>query len=154
MTPHYVFLNPDGSRPFGLAVIVQAPTGVVYGHQCDGLRNSERTAEGFLVLLHSTDTSPDPEVDELFDVEKALIAFFAKEFGGNPYVREDWSAWRFEHLAALVSRVPMWRTQLHENSDERLHLALDRERLDEVTEAWVPVLTPYGPGILVFDNCD
>ncbi|MCY1030791.1 DUF6210 family protein [Corallococcus sp. BB11-1] len=155
MVPHYVFLNPDGLRPFGLGVIVQAPTGVMYGNQCDGHLNEMRWAEGFFVPLHSVDLSLDPDDDEVFNVEHALFDFFKKGFRGHPYMREVWTPSHFERLALLVSRVPMWHaTHPDQVLGERLHLALDRERLDEVTEAWVPVLTPYGPGILVFENCD
>jgi hypothetical protein len=30
----------------------------------------------------------------------------------------------------------------------------DDERLKELTEGWVPVVTPMGKGILLFENCD
>jgi hypothetical protein len=33
-------------------------------------------------------------------------------------------------------------------------LRLDRSRFNEITEAWVPVQTPHGPGVLCFENCD
>ncbi|MEV7629306.1 DUF6210 family protein [Actinoplanes sp. NPDC089786] len=33
-------------------------------------------------------------------------------------------------------------------------VALDRERLDELTEAWIPVVVGERRGVLVFTNCD
>ncbi|MFJ9706886.1 DUF6210 family protein [Streptomyces sp. NPDC101234] len=33
-------------------------------------------------------------------------------------------------------------------------LALDETRLADVDEAWVPVVTPDGPGVLVWENSD
>ena len=38
--------------------------------------------------------------------------------------------------------------------DQRQHLFLDLNRLDEITEAWVPVISPYGQAILIWKNCD
>jgi hypothetical protein len=38
--------------------------------------------------------------------------------------------------------------------DERAFLDLDRSRLEELTEAWIPVRSAYGPGVLVFANSD
>lgn len=144
----HVMLDPDGTTPLGLAVIVHAQTGVVYETQCDGLATDHRRVEGFLVPLGSRDADQD-----VFHVEEALAAFFAAEFKGHPYVRELWTHERVARLAELVKRVPMWRTT-PEGEDQRLHLTLDEAQLGEATEAWLPVLTPYGAGTLVFDNCD
>ncbi|WP_328753160.1 DUF6210 family protein [Streptomyces sp. NBC_00285] len=33
-------------------------------------------------------------------------------------------------------------------------LLLDESRLAEADEAWVPVLTPDGPGVLTWENSD
>ncbi|MGM1060082.1 DUF6210 family protein [Saccharothrix sp. Mg75] len=39
--------------------------------------------------------------------------------------------------------------------DEEPHpLLLDGSRMSEADEAWVPVLTPDGPGVLVWSNSD
>ncbi|AGC44980.1 hypothetical protein MYSTI_03674 [Myxococcus stipitatus DSM 14675] len=152
MATHNVFLDPAGTSPFGLAVIVLAPTGVTYEHQCEGLMTSTRAAEGFLVPVPSNDY--DPEANEAFDVEGALLGFFHKEFRGNPPPLEEWRQGQVESLAQVVSRVPFWSTPTGSAPSELLHLSLDLDRIAEATEAWVPVTTPYGPGILVFQNCD
>ena len=147
---HYVFLYPDGG-PQGLAVIVHAKTGVVYANQCDGRATDLRRVEGFFIPLRAHDAAPDEANG--FNVEAALTAFFDAEFRGHPYRREEWTHQRIDRLAGLVARVPIWLTE-SEGEDKRLYLALDITRIDEATEAWVPVRTPYGPGTLVFENCD
>ncbi len=149
----HVFLNPDGTNPFGLAVIVHASTGVVYENQCDGLNTDLRSIEGFFVPLGSSDVVGGDDA-EPFNVERALEGFFAAEFGGHPYLREKWTEQRVEVLAKLVRRVPMFLTGEGGSDFGRTYLELDRSRLDAATEAWVPVQTPYGPATLVFANCD
>ena len=36
----------------------------------------------------------------------------------------------------------------------RANLRLDLERVSEIAEAWIPVQTADGPGVLLYDNCD
>lgn len=38
--------------------------------------------------------------------------------------------------------------------DARIFLKLDLQRIDDLTEAWIPVQTAYGRGVLIFDNSD
>jgi uncharacterized protein DUF6210 len=153
MPTHYIFLNPDGTQDFGVLVIVAAPTGVIYAHQCGGVYNLQREAEGFVVPVGSPEAA------------KPLLAFFKRRFRGNPPDREPgqaltpWAAWTpnaLAELASLVSEIYLWKTNPDsaETEDERVAISLDRSRLDELTEAWIPVLTVYGPGILVFANSD
>jgi hypothetical protein len=33
-------------------------------------------------------------------------------------------------------------------------LRIDPARIDEIAEAWIPVETPDGPGVLLYKNCD
>lgn len=66
----------------------------------------------------------------------------------------DWTLQLVERLDEIVSRAPMWKTVPGVGTDEMLHFSLDRSRIGQAAEAWVPVLTHYGPGILVSDNCD
>lgn len=152
MASFNVFLDPAETHPFGLAVIVLGPTGVTYENQCGGFLTETRSAEGFLVLVPSIDF--DPEASEAFDVEGALLTFFHREFRGNLPAPEEWSQTQLADLANIVSRIPFWVTPSGVVPAALMHLSLDRDRLAELTEAWVPVTTPYGPGILVFANCD
>ena len=143
----YVFLDPDGSQEWGLVVIVAAATGVTYAHQCGGHATELREVEGFAVPLGGPSAA------------KKIVQWFAATFGGNPPLREsrfwrDWSQERIEELASIVSDVPFWLTPGADGPDQRCWLKLDRDRFGEVTEAWVPVRTPYGPGVLLFQNSD
>ena len=133
-----VFLDPDGTQDRQLHVVVESPTGVEYRSQCAGLACEERAAEGFLIPLGQAERVT------------GFSAFFA---AGPPDARPaEPGAERAERLRQLVGRVVCWRTEAE--GDHRERLALDEERLDECVEAWVPVRTPYGPGILVFPNSD
>lgn len=49
--PPFVYLDPDGTLPDWLAVVVRRETGIIYGTQCAGVATEERFVEGYLVLL-------------------------------------------------------------------------------------------------------
>ena len=60
-----------------------------------------------------------------------------------------------DDIRSLVTAITYWKTYPPgQDRDERAFLELDATRLDELTEAWVPVHTAYGPGVLVFANSD
>lgn len=56
-------------------------------------------------------------------------------------------------LENAVAAIPFWST-ITGGADERGSLRLDLARLTEIAEAWAPVMTSDGPGILVWENCD
>ncbi|ULH18261.1 DUF6210 family protein (plasmid) [Deinococcus sp. KNUC1210] len=127
----YVFLDPDGTQGAGVVVVVQAPTGVVYASQVGGHENDERSIEGFgIPLFH-----PQP-------LER-LTLFFGR-YLGKPPSRRNASDGRSERdlleLADIVGGIPLWRTS--RERDEPAFLKFDRDRLEELTEGWVPVVTP------------
>ncbi|WP_264776155.1 DUF6210 family protein [Deinococcus aetherius] len=123
-------------------VIVEAPMGVTYGEQCMGLACDQRKIEGFLIPT--------------FADAGLLTNFFERFQGWPPGVKEEWKSADAEELALLVEGIRVWRTysDTEGRTDEPHFLTLDRNRLAESTEAWVRVLTPYGPGVLVFPNSD
>jgi len=142
-----IFIDPDGtlgassgSAAFGAFVIVRSATGVTYAHQCGGIASELRSAEGFLVPVGGA------------RIAEPLIAFFARE-GCGPPNNARWSDGPVAELRALVAEIPAWRTSPHDQG-ERLRLSLDESALEEITEAWVPVISPYGRGVLIFSNCD
>src|SRR4051794_23787023 len=98
--PSYIFLDPDGSQDFGLIAIVRAETGVVYAHQCGGLMNDLREAEGFAVPLGGPAAA------------RGLVDFFRKRFRGYPPrpPRDRYSAGDLQIIAALVSEIAFWHT--------------------------------------------
>lgn len=159
----YVFLDPDGALDFGLLVIVAARTGVVYAQQCAGLATKMRELEGFLVPVGIT--ADEERIQTLDSTTSGRIfqTFFQQKFQGNPPDQPDeWTDQEVEELAALVQAIPLWYTERDMvvdqrtvlSRDERAFLTLDTSRLNELTEAWVPVMTAYGPGVLVFRNSD
>ena len=140
--PH-VFLNPGGGPQFGLIVIVEASTGVTYAHQCGGHANDHRVREGFLVPVGGVDAA------------RPIYDWFRRNFRGNCYPPVEWTGQRLDELAALIGSVPCWSTPAGPAVEDRLtFLSLDTDRLDECVEAWIPVTTPYGKGILVLENSD
>jgi hypothetical protein len=139
----YIFLNPDGSFSLGLLLVVGAPTGVVYATQCAGHLNEERSMEGFLVPVGG-----EREAKQLFD-------WFWANFRGHCYpsgVRL--SAEQVSELRQMVGEIPCWLTSKDDEGTERGFLELDLSRIDECVEAWIPVLSPLGAGVLTLNNSD
>ncbi|HEX8033201.1 MAG TPA: DUF6210 family protein [Ktedonobacterales bacterium] len=151
----YIFLDPDGTQTqeFGALVVVAVPTGVIYAHQCAGLATEERELEGFAVPIGGPSAA------------RPLRTFFDQTFHGNPPVPGNtrntmlgprWTDAQLEELQALVEQIPFWKTYSPDSGmeDDRAFLKLDLERLEELTEAWIPVQTAYGRGVLIFANSD
>ena len=139
----YVFLNPDGSFSLGLLLIVEAPTGIVYATQCAGLLTEERSVEGFLVPVGG-----EREAKQFYD-------WFWAKFRGHCYpsgVRL--STEQISELHNMIGEVPCWLTTRDNEQTERGFLELDVSRIDDCVEAWIPVLSPLGAGILTLDNSD
>jgi hypothetical protein len=146
--PPRVFLDPDGTAPIGLAVILHHATGVHYAHQCGGNVCEDRSAEGYLV--------PCPEVDFAADEPRAhvpslLADFFLRSFAnGGP----AWTRPLMFELASIVAQVVFWNPVVVDAGTERTYLQLDTTRIAECVEGWVPVRTAAGDGVLVFPNSD
>ncbi|MEY4180616.1 MAG: hypothetical protein RLY70_4190 [Planctomycetota bacterium] len=138
----YVFLNPDGTQETGLVVIVEHGTGVRYAQQCGGIATEIRAIEGFLVPVGGPSAA------------KKVYQWFWKRFAGHCSTGEvEWREELIAELATLIATIPCWLTRSN-GKDERHKLELNVARIDECVEAWIPVLTPYGPGILTLDNSD
>ncbi len=170
MTPadkHYVFLDPDGTfggtyRRGWIAVIVEAPTGVIYANQCHGISTAVMSVEGFLVPLGGVKSDVDDE-PQLIDPRELTDVFHGNT--GDP-CRDGGDAGCAQTgpglprklrkvLANRVSEIPFWVNHPDDDSrTRRVPLELDLRREGEILEAWVPVLTPLGAGMLVWGNCD
>ncbi|MFO0905032.1 MAG: DUF6210 family protein [Pirellulales bacterium] len=138
----YIFLNPDGSVQTGLWVIVEQTTGVKYAQQCGGHATEIKVLEGFLIPVGGPAEA------------KRIYQWFWKRFAGNCSTgkvewQDDWIA----QLGELVRAIPCWQTRAN-GEDKRHFLELDVNRIEECVEAWIPVRTPYGPGVLTLDNSD
>lgn len=138
----YIFLDPDGTLEPSLLVIVAAPTGVVYGHQCAGHVHEHRELEGFLDVVGGQKAAGP------------LRSFFDRTFHGwpPPYGGHQWTVEIWATLRELVSAIPSWTTTRDptDPNNMRTFLEVDEARRDEVTDGWISVLTPLGPGVLVF----
>lgn len=139
--PRFVFIDPDGTSAGGwLFVVVEAPTGVVYQQQYGGTACRQGQVEGFLVPLVGLGA-----VDDLRDL-------FERHFRGSGTWRHSWTP---EELAALRGPVEGLTYWTCDGTNEEPHpVRLDDSRLAEVDEAWVPVVTPDGPGVLLWFNSD
>lgn len=145
-----VCLDADGTNGSWLLAVVKAPTGSVYEQQCAGVACETRYVEGYVVLLGGLWSDSDQE-----RIDPAVLT--------KPF-HADGCAWtwtgsrlpsdRLEALGRLVERIPFWH-RTPEGEDRRGGMKLDRARLEEeLAEAWIPVLTPDGPGVLLYPNCD
>jgi hypothetical protein len=139
--PH-VFLDPDGTSPRGLLLLVEAPTGVIYEQQCGGHANELMSLEGFLIPLGA-----QAGADTMYE-------WFQKTFRGQCHKGGNhWNAEHTQQLQALIGRIPCWYHN-KQRKDERHFLQLDMARLGDCLEAWIPVISPYGHGILTLKNSD
>ncbi|MHA3774819.1 DUF6210 family protein [Verrucomicrobiota bacterium sgz303538] len=145
-----VYLDPDGTWADWSAVVIRWPTGVAYATQCGGVACKQRIVEGYLVPLSGSRFDPD--------AGQLSSALFRDVFHRGTACIYTWTgadvpADRLTRLDELIRDVPYWRhSSIHESLRERL--GLDRSRLSEICEGWVPVLTPDGAGVFLFDNCD
>jgi hypothetical protein len=102
-------------------------------------------AEGYLVPLGGLQLDPDHgRFDPL-----TLTAPFHR---GRACL-EKIDAAGIEQLAALIAGLAYW-SRGADGETVRCGLALDRTRHEEIAEGWAAVLTPVGPGVLLWTNCD
>jgi hypothetical protein len=136
-----VFVNPSAflMHPW-MAVLVAAPTGVTYTNQTGGFATTPRQIEGYYVPV--------------FDQEglDLLRSIFEGTLGGaGTYRGVTWTGPMLDDLRVAVARV---RMDSSAGGPSEVPLILDESRLDESDEAWVPVTSPDGPGILIWENSD
>jgi hypothetical protein len=141
MSPRrFVFLHPDGIAEGWLYVVVRAGTGVLYQQQYGGTACRQGEVEGFLVPVAGADA-----LDELREL-------FERHFRGAGTGNHPWPDDERDRLRRIVAGVTYWAC---DGLTEEPHgLRLDDSRMHEADEAWVPVLTPDGPGVLVWFNSD
>lgn len=138
----------DGDQPEDwLLLVVCAPTGVTYEQQYGGYLCNHAKVEGFLVPVCQ------PEV-----LAKLREAFADPRLGGRGILgTQGWAENQVEDFIGLVEGIVNmigYRTTSEEPPMEVPVVALDRGRLSELDEAWVPVRTPDGPGYVAWVNSD
>ncbi len=144
-----IYLDPDGTYSGWISLIIHSPTRVAYATQCGGVANDQRIIEGYLIPLNgSAFDEPEPlsrtEFTSIFHRGRKCI---------YTWTGEALPSARLTELDNLIQKIPYWINR-SVNESSRAHINLDYSRLNELCEGWVPVITPDGPGILVFDNCD
>lgn len=145
-----IFIDPDGTLPLWLGVVVRAETGVIYATQCAGVATEQRLVQGFYVPLGGSKYDVDAGYIEL--------ASFNDVFHDHGACHWNWTGTalpkeRLNTLSRLVEEISYWSSSA-ECRDHKYQLRLDRSRISEIAEAWIPVHTPDGPGVLLYDNCD
>jgi len=147
----FVFIDPDGTLPDWLILVVRHTTGVVYATQCAGLSVEQRLVEGYIVLLGGAQ----------FDVDAGSIAVdpLRQVFHEEGNCQWGWTGAglppeRLATLRRLIEAIPWWRCELAGSPESKTRLRIDAERADEIAEAWLPVETPDGAGVLLYKNCD
>lgn len=146
----FVYLDPDGTLPEWIAIVVRRETGVVYGTQCAGVATEHRFIEGYIVLVGGSK----------YDVDEGNITLgpFVDVFHDNGACKWGWTGRavpleRQALLSKLVRAIPYWRIGL-DSPAQKDPLRIDATRLDQLAEGWIPVQTPDGPGVLLYKNCD
>ncbi|MFC8829720.1 DUF6210 family protein [Streptomyces sp. NPDC057137] len=132
----FVFIDPDGTGGDWAHVVVEAPTGVFYQQEYGGTSRRQGQAEGYLVPVAGASAGID-----------ALAELFAV-FRGGGAGGHAWAETELDALRAAVGAVRFWAC---DGAAETPHpLRLDESRLPEADDAWLPVRTPDGPGLLVW----
>jgi uncharacterized protein DUF6210 len=138
----------DGDEPEDwLLLVVRAPTGVAYEQQYGGYVCNHVEVEGFLVPVCQ------PQV-----LAKLREAFADPRLGGRGILgTQGWPEKQLQDfirdVESIVSTIG-YRTTSEEPLRDVPVVALDRERVHELDEAWVPVRTPDGPGYVAWVNSD
>ncbi|MEW1561551.1 DUF6210 family protein [Streptomyces sp. NPDC093509] len=136
-----VFLDIDETGSGWLFVVVAAPTGVIYQTQGGGYGCIPYEQEGYLLPFYVP--GADAGLNDLF--VGALRSWGSR--------RLDWPPNLLDRLRREVADLHIWGSA-NQDDVSPTPLVLDESCLAETDEAWVPVLTPDGPGILVWQNSD
>lgn len=136
-----VVLVPDAEEdePF-LAVVVRHPTGVRYHQQYGGTACLQGSVEGYAVHVEF----PARALAE-------LVPLFVDELRGAGVGRRD-RAMVVERVRPVVAGLRY--TVVAGDEWREAGMRLDEERVEELDEAWVPVVTDGGPGVLMWGNSD
>jgi hypothetical protein len=146
----FVYLDPDGTLPEWIGMVVRCETGVVYGSQCAGVAIEQRLIEGYFVPIGGLKYSGD---DGQIKVGLFREIFHERDTCEWKWTGRELPAERLARLKNLVSTIPYWRPEL-DGVDQKFPVRLDATRVEQLAEAWLPILTPDGPGVPLHKNCD
>jgi hypothetical protein len=133
----------------GFALLVQAPTGVTYRHQCGGALCDQRSAEGYLVPCdpYVPPQAPGTPQSEVIRGEKLALRLV----GG---IEAGQKSGNFRGLTQMLASLRVYGPKRRWHDAEWGALAFDDNRATDALEAWIPVLSPYGLGYLIWENSD
>jgi hypothetical protein len=140
VTRRTIFLDSDGTGGEWMHVVIAHPTGIEYQQQYGGTACRQGTVEGYLVPVWAPDE----------------LAILRRVFEGHLKGAGSWSqrfTWPPKELTTVieaVERITFWPSD--HGAPERLRF--DHDRLADLDEAWVPVVTSDGSGVLVWANSD
>jgi hypothetical protein len=154
-----VEMNPSGDwSDEWLAVIVRRPTGVVYMHQVGGIACHHYLVEGFMVMIGAYKYEPASSgalIPIKLDTNSFIDVFHEGKHCVYGVPGNRLPAERLEKLRCLVADVNYPRCDGHSPGEiPPYRFRLDESRIDEMIEAWIPVDTVDGPGVLLYQNCD
>lgn len=134
-----VSLDPGDSDISWLFVIVESSTGIAYSHQYGGTAVRYSSIEGYLVPVFCP-----PALVKLRQI-------FEEELHGSGTEGWPMTQAQLDRLREVVSEISFWESTKDEHVSE---LILNETRIREIDEAFVPILSPDGPGVLVWNNSD
>ncbi|WP_083734456.1 DUF6210 family protein [Actinomadura sp. CNU-125] len=146
----YVFLDPDGTQGDWLYVVVRAATGVVYRQQYGGTATLLGGVEGYLVPVAARDPASGRDGPrELRDVFERTLR--GAGLGGSGTLAPA----LLDRIRSAVGALHFWTSGPGGEAETgRVPLRLDETRIADLDEAWIPVRTPDGPGVLMWNNSD
>lgn len=135
-----VLVDPDGTAPDWTYVVIEHKTGVIYQHEFGGTATRLGEVEGYLVPVNGENARS--EFDAVFVQRLRGVGSWGKVLEPD----------LLEAVRNAVSTIRYWFDA--QGSSEVEFLTLDENRLDEVDEAWLPVVTSDGRGVLIWPNSD
>lgn len=124
-----------------MAVLVEAKTGVTYTNQSGGTACRQLQIEGYYVPVF--DQEAYNSLRSIFEV--------TLEGAGTSHREVKWQGPMLDQLREAVSRI---RMDSSIGGYAEVPLILNEPQLAVIDEAWVPVISPDGPGILIWENSD
>jgi Family of unknown function (DUF6210) len=133
-----ISIDPVGTAPEWMYVVIEDSTDVAYAQQYGGTACRQGEIEGYLVPVHSNEALS--ELRALFEVRLRGAGVWHRRLDGE----------LLGVVRCAVGRIEYWPT----NDGEPEILRVDDQRLDDLDEAWIPVVTSDGPGVLIWCNSD
>lgn len=142
MKKYEVALDPLGENNIGLLLLIGCPTGVHYWQQCGGLACEQREIEGFCVPLGQ------------FSIENKLSDWF-KDKGWDVQDLLEEKPHLLDEIDKIISEIIVFSVLLSPYGETHtLKLQIDKRKVKDIVEAWIPVITDEFSGVLTFKNSD